>query len=263
MPALLYSAKRYRRTKAEAVDPNIARFQIAGNLVGSLQVTRMNIGGKAELCIIGQSNCFFLSLERHCGQDGSEDLGLRQGAAVIHVGKQGWLNEIALGEVAVQALPSRDQLPRLGRLRRLDDAQDSFASGSADDWSHLCIAAQGIAQNRRGQQVRAPAYELFIDGGLDNDARSKQAALPGDRCRSGHRVLHRCIDIAVGKHQPRGLAAQFQADRAVVGLARQVREAEESLAGYRKNDYPDLPPALRDRVGQAWRRNFETWDYPL
>lgn len=29
--------------------------------------------------------------------------------------------------------------------------------------------------------------------------------------------------------------AQFQADRAVVGLARQVREAEESLAGYRKS----------------------------
>jgi len=37
----------------------------------------------------------------------------------------------------------------------------------------------------------------------------------------------------------------------------------DSLSGYRKNDYPDLPPALRDRVGQAWRRNFEAWDYSL
>lgn len=43
--------------------------------------------------------------------------------------------------------------------------------------------------------------------------------------------------------------AQFQADRAVVGLARQVREAEESLAGYQSamacehGDFPSTRPS--------------------
>jgi hypothetical protein len=36
----------------------------------------------------------------------------------------------------------------------------------------------------------------------------------------------------------------------------------DSLAGYRKNEYPDLSPALRARVYEAWRRNFDEWGYP-
>ncbi len=36
-----------------------------------------------------------------------------------------------------------------------------------------------------------------------------------------------------------------------------------SLADYRKNEYPELPPTLRSRIRQAWRRNFEEWGYPL
>jgi hypothetical protein len=36
----------------------------------------------------------------------------------------------------------------------------------------------------------------------------------------------------------------------------------DSLSTYRKNDYPPLPPLLRSRISQAWRRNFEEWGYP-
>jgi hypothetical protein len=36
-----------------------------------------------------------------------------------------------------------------------------------------------------------------------------------------------------------------------------------SLADYRKNDYPDLPAGLRDRIKGEWRRSFEEWNYPL
>jgi hypothetical protein len=36
-----------------------------------------------------------------------------------------------------------------------------------------------------------------------------------------------------------------------------------SLADYRKNEYPELAPALRDRIGRVWRRNFEEWGYAL
>jgi len=33
-------------------------------------------------------------------------------------------------------------------------------------------------------------------------------------------------------------------------------------AGYRKNEYQELPPSLRAEISQAWRRSFEEWNYP-
>lgn len=35
-----------------------------------------------------------------------------------------------------------------------------------------------------------------------------------------------------------------------------------SLAGYQKNRYGDLDPAIRTRVSEMWRRNFQEWGYP-
>lgn len=35
----------------------------------------------------------------------------------------------------------------------------------------------------------------------------------------------------------------------------------ESLAGYQKNEYAELPPALRSQIARAWRRSFEEWGY--
>jgi hypothetical protein len=36
----------------------------------------------------------------------------------------------------------------------------------------------------------------------------------------------------------------------------------ESISGYKKNKYPELPAPLRHRIGQAWQRSFEEWNYP-
>jgi hypothetical protein len=35
----------------------------------------------------------------------------------------------------------------------------------------------------------------------------------------------------------------------------------ESLAGYRKNTFTELPPAVRDRVSTHWRKYFDRWGY--
>ncbi len=42
-----------------------------------------------------------------------------------------------------------------------------------------------------------------------------------------------------------------------------VREYVASLSGYRTKEYPELPRALRSRIGSAWRRSFEEWGYEL
>ncbi len=37
----------------------------------------------------------------------------------------------------------------------------------------------------------------------------------------------------------------------------------ESLAGYEKNNYPTLDKQSRQRVAEAWTRNFQQWGYPI
>ncbi len=35
----------------------------------------------------------------------------------------------------------------------------------------------------------------------------------------------------------------------------------DGLAGYQKNSFAELEPEVKERVGKAWARSFETWGY--
>jgi hypothetical protein len=41
-----------------------------------------------------------------------------------------------------------------------------------------------------------------------------------------------------------------------------LQQRVDSLAGYRKNQFEELPAELRQRVASAWQRSFDTWGYP-
>jgi hypothetical protein len=62
---------------------------------------------------------------------------------------------------------------------------------------------------------------------------------------------------------------QIQQTYAALGLDgyNSVRgRLEDYVAGltdYKKNEYPELAPELRRRIGREWRRSFEEWGYPL
>lgn len=42
-----------------------------------------------------------------------------------------------------------------------------------------------------------------------------------------------------------------------------LRRYVDSIAGYRKNEFPDLSAALRARIGVEWQRCFQEWGYPV
>jgi hypothetical protein len=42
-----------------------------------------------------------------------------------------------------------------------------------------------------------------------------------------------------------------------------LRRYVHSLAGYRKNDYDELPAHAKQTVARLWRRSFDEWNYPL
>jgi hypothetical protein len=64
-----------------------------------------------------------------------------------------------------------------------------------------------------------------------------------------------------------GAAARIRAAYERLGLTGfeafrpRLQEYVESLAGYRRNEFGDLPPARRQRVARAWQRSFEAWGY--
>ena len=41
-----------------------------------------------------------------------------------------------------------------------------------------------------------------------------------------------------------------------------LRAYVDSLAGYRKNSFPELAVDLRGRIAEVWRRCFDAWGYP-
>jgi ATP-dependent RNA helicase HelY len=93
---------------------------------------------------------------------------------------------------------------------------------------------------RRGIDVEGHAVVLWSPG-LDPKAVAGLASTRTYPLRSSFRPSYNmAVNLVqqVGKEPARELLessfAQFQADRAVVGLAREVRKAEEGLAGYRK-----------------------------
>jgi hypothetical protein len=45
------------------------------------------------------------------------------------------------------------------------------------------------------------------------------------------------------------------------GIESAFKDYVSSLIGYRKNAYPDLPPALRSEISGAWCRSFDEWGY--
>jgi hypothetical protein len=40
-----------------------------------------------------------------------------------------------------------------------------------------------------------------------------------------------------------------------------LRQYVDSIAGYRKNSYAELPGALRERIAHEWRRTIDAWGY--
>ncbi|QMU73776.1 RNA helicase [Streptacidiphilus sp. P02-A3a] len=121
---------------------------------------------------------------------------------------------------------------------------------------------------RRGIDVEGHAVVLWQPG-LDPAA---LAGLAGTRTYPLRSSFKPSYNMAVnlvsqfGRHKSRELLetsfAQFQADRSVVGIARQVRRNEEGLAGYREaetchlgnfQEYAGLRRELKDRENQLAR----------
>ncbi len=122
---------------------------------------------------------------------------------------------------------------------------------------------------RRGIDVEGHAVVLWQPG-LDPSSIAGLASTRTYPLRSSFRPsynmavnLVRQVGRATARELLESSFAQFQADRAVVGLARQVRRHEEAMAGYREAaqchlgdfmEYADIRRQIKDREAELARR---------
>jgi hypothetical protein len=74
------------------------------------------------------------------------------------------------------------------------------------------------------------------------------------------------VAFAELEQRPMEVAAQIYDKLGVDGFERarpHLQAYLETVATYRKNDFPALAPTRREKVARAWRRTFEEWGYPM
>jgi hypothetical protein len=78
---------------------------------------------------------------------------------------------------------------------------------------------------------------------------------PGQFCEVGFEELEREPFRVVGAiYEALGLAGFASVRASLEGYL-------SSIAGYRKNEYAELPEPLRQRLAREWRRSFDEWGY--
>jgi hypothetical protein len=70
----------------------------------------------------------------------------------------------------------------------------------------------GVRRRRHGRSGRAGARELVVDAVLDVDAPGGRALLAGRPERAGVGGLDRAVEVGVGHHDQRVLAAELELD---------------------------------------------------
>src|SRR6266487_6232657 len=195
------------------VDPDVAGFDVVGEAVGGGQVAGEDTGGEAIADAVGDGDRLLVAGHWQHRQDRAEDLLLGQAGVGADLVEQGGAQEHAAG---------------VGRvLHRAAASCDPGAFGAADlqVLEHLLVLAAvddragvgGLGGGRAGLQGVDAAGELLdelaVDRCVDQQARGGAAGLPlPGEVHTAQGALDGEVQVGVGQHHDRVLAAQLQGD---------------------------------------------------
>lgn len=183
-------------------------------------------------------------------RDGTEDLlahDLHVGRAAGQHGRRVVMAAIALGALAAKG----HRRPRL--LRPLDHGLDLAELHRVDDRPHVDIPlGDGIAIGDGSHAPDEALGEVVGHLALDEDAFGAVADLPRiDDARGGDR-LHRKVEVGIGKHDGRRLAAKLQVDARQV-LRRRLHDGDARRHAAGEADEIDARVTGERRPGGAPR----------
>src|SRR5882724_444622 len=211
---------------AGAVDVDLAEFQLANQPHQAAQVLGEDVGGQAVARFVGEPQAFVEIGHGQHGDDGTEDLLLHDGHAVVDRRQHRRLIPVAAREgTLAQTLPADENLGA-GLGGRLDHAFDLGKLGGAELGSDV-DRLQRVADFELGYGGGEAVEELAGDALMHIHALVADADLAAVLEARGDRGLDGGADVGVLGDDERRLAAEFEAqDLQVVGGA-----AEDLLAG--------------------------------
>ena len=112
-------------------------------------------------------------------------------------------------------------------------------------------------------RLQAPTSWMWFSGSAPIRGRIRWLFRAAQLIPAGH--FHEVSFEELEKEPVRQMRLLYQAlglsnfECAEPGLKRYL----QSLAGYRKNVFPELEPALRQQIGSRWRKCFEEWAYAV
>ena len=164
--------------------------------------------------------------------------------------RTGWPNELVYAAVPVEASKDATQryAPLIAHLEKTLGLKIKFQNGA--DYTAV-ILAQKAKQVAKYVVPQEPAPEAPpVPGKVTLPTNIRNKSVPSD---------FNAVDAEnfyanyIFRYAPKSILNETN---------NHLEDYVGSLSGYRKNDYPDLPPPLRRRIVQAWRRSFEEWGYP-
>ncbi len=235
--AHLVAAERHRRIhRLVAIDPDRAGAQRLRDLVRLADIGGPDAGAEAEGGGVGALDQLVRILERDRRDHRAEDLFLRDAHVVLHIGKHRRLHEIALRERALGEAAAAGKCRGALLLSDVEIAGDAVHLLLRHQRPDLGVGIEAVADLQLLAELGDAADEFVIDLLLDEQARAGAADLPriGEHGHRGSR--HRRIEIGVGEHDVRRLAAELKRNPLEVTgrgtddrLPRDVRAGEGDL----------------------------------
>ena len=153
----------------EHVDEDGAGADVGGQAVGGGEVARPERGGQAEVAVVGAGSEFFGVVVGQDGQDGPEDLFAGDGHVVGDATEDGGAVEVAVGEGAVGAFASGEQLGAF-LLAGADVGVNLGEVLQGGEGADLGLGVQAGTQVKGGGGVRELLGELVGAAAVDVEA---------------------------------------------------------------------------------------------
>ena len=194
-------------TRRGQVHHGHAHGSVALEVHGALERRGANARTQAKGRVVGQGQCVFIVISPQHAGHGAKDFLARH--AVLGAGqKEGGAHVVAWGG-ALQALATPDMLRPL-IARDVDVAQVLCQLVVVHHRAHLGATLQRVAHFQVHQPVAQAGHKGVVHLGLDDEAARCGAALTGGEIRALQRAVHRLVQVGVGQHDERVLAAHLQ-----------------------------------------------------
>src|SRR5208282_6236083 len=198
--------RAYHRSRAFAVQVEIADVELAHRAVEFLPRTGVHRARQSELGVVGDFEGVVEIARLDHNQHRAENFFLLQRRLRLNVGNHGGLNEISLAGTGIARAPG-DQPSIL--LANLDVPENVVHRSFVDDSRHVGVQ-RGIAYGNPLDARFQLLKKLVVDALVDNGARASRTLLPLEtESRTGY-AFHGGVDIGIGIHHDRVFAAHFE-----------------------------------------------------